>query len=248
MNKSIETLSNYFEKLKLYSFMDTYKANMDKSLSFYELLELLCQKEIEIKDEIAKKSMVKTAGFPSIKTIEEFDFTFQPSINKNKIEYLSKLEFLSRSENIIFTGSSGVGKTHLAIALGVISASNRISTYFIKAQKLLNSLKQAYDENRLEIRLKQLNRYRLLVIDELGFQSVSSIEAKLLFQLIEMRYEAKSTIITSNITIDKWDEIFEDIVIANAITDRLLHHSILFNINGESYRIKHLIENKESEE
>lgn len=228
--------------------MDTYKANMDKSLSFYELLELLCQKEIEIKDEIAKKSMVKTAGFPSIKTIEEFDFTFQPSINKNKIEYLSKLEFLSRSENIIFTGSSGVGKTHLAIALGVISASNRISTYFIKAQKLLNSLKQAYDENRLEIRLKQLNRYRLLVIDELGFQSVSSIEAKLLFQLIEMRYEAKSTIITSNITIDKWDEIFEDIVIANAITDRLLHHSILFNINGESYRIKHLIENKESEE
>ena len=234
------TLKDYFEKLKLNSFMSTYLENIDKKLSNYELLELLCKQEIVEKDKIAKDQMIKTAGFPSVKTLEEFDFDFQPSINKEKIMYLSKLDFIKNKESIILTGSSGVGKTHIAIGLGVKSASERISTYFIKAQKLLTNLKLAYDENRLEARLKHYNRYKVLIIDELGFLPLSNIEAKLLFQLMELRYETKSTIITSNLTVDKWSDIFDDVVIASAITDRLLHHATLFNINGGSYRLKHL--------
>lgn len=238
-------LSKYFEKLKLYSFMDTYKKCIDKKIDHYDLLVKLCANEVKVKDEVARKSMVKTAGFPAIKSLSEFDFDYQPTINQDKIKYLSKLEFINNGENVILTGSPGVGKTHLAISLGVESASNRISTYFIKAQKLIASLKLAYDENRLDKRLKQFNRYKLLIIDELGFLPISKLEAKLLFQLIELRYEHRSTIITSNLTIDKWSDIFDDVVIANAITDRVLHYSHLFNINGDSYRIKHLLEDNE---
>jgi DNA replication protein DnaC len=240
-------LSQYLEKLKLNSFLKTYEKLIDKNLNNLDLLTELCRAEITLKDEVAKKNMVKTAGFPSVKTIEEFDFSFQPTINKEKILYLSTLEFINQSENIIFTGSSGSGKSHLATALGVISASNRVSTYFIKTQKLINTLKQAKDENRLEVRLKQLNRYKLLIIDEFGLNSFTKEEAKLLFQLIELRYEKKSTIITSNLTVDKWIDIFDDdILIAKAITDRLLHHCTLFKINGNSYRMKHLFEESES--
>ncbi|MGL4382654.1 MAG: IS21-like element helper ATPase IstB [Bacilli bacterium] len=235
-------LSKYFEKLKLYSFMETYKESIDKKMDHYDLLVKLCASEIKVKDEVARKSMVKTAGFPTIKSLKDFDFTYQPTINQDKVKYLSKLEFIEHGENIILTGSPGVGKTHLAIGIGVESASNRISTYFIKAQKLIASLKLAHDENRLDKRLKQFNRYKLLIIDELGFLPISKLEAKLIFQLIELRYEHRSTIITSNLSVDKWSEIFDDVVIANAITDRILHHSHLFNINGDSYRMRHLLE------
>lgn len=149
------------------------------------------------------------------------------------------------SENIVFLGTSGVGKTHLATAIGIASAKKRYSTYFIKCHDLLQQLKRAQIENRLEAKLKYINRYRLLIIDELGYLPIDKNDSNLFFQLIDMRYEKKSTIITTNINFNEWDSIFYDAVVANAILDRVLHHSNVISITGQSYRIKDYIKQTE---
>lgn len=180
------------------------------------------------------------AGFPKIKEISDFEFEFQPSINKNEIMDFASLRFIEKKENIIFYGNSGVGKTHLATAIGVISARNRYSTYFIKCSDLMTSLHNAKLQNRLEDKLKKLTSYRVLIIDELGYLPMSKDNASLFFQLIDKRYEKFSTIITTNINFSSWDNIFCDPIIANAILDRLLHHANVVTIKGQSFRLKHL--------
>ncbi|MGL5041502.1 MAG: ATP-binding protein [Culicoidibacterales bacterium] len=120
------------------------------------------------------------------------------------------------------------------------TARSRVSTYFIKAQRLMTNLRLAYDEKKLDARLKHYSKYKLLIIDELGYIPFDKIESEIFFQLIDRRYEQKSTIITSNISIEKWHTIFDDVVLAQAIVDRLVHHSHIFNINGKSYRLKDL--------
>ena len=151
---------------------------------------------------------------------------------------LMTLRFISNKENIIFAGLPGTGKTMLSTCIGIEAASNRISTYFIPCSKLLTELNKAHLENRLEKRLKQFNKYKLLIIDELGFLPISKEDANLLFQLISLRYESKSTIITTNIDFSKWGETLHDSLIATAILDRLLHHCTVINIDGPSYRTK----------
>lgn len=236
--KTQKLLSN-LEQLKLLemkqSFIDSRILNDDKIVGF--LIEST-QVEIDKKDLRAKNQMIKTAAFPSVKTIEDFEFDFNEEINKSKIMDLSMLGFIEKNENIIFVGTPGVGKTHLSIALGVEAASVRISTYFIKSKKLIDDLRLAKNENRLDKRLKHYRKYKLLIIDELGFLPINDGDAKLLFQLIDLRYETKSTIVTSNILLEKWDTIFEDPLIAIAILDRLLHYSHVFKITGNSYRLK----------
>jgi DNA replication protein DnaC len=212
-----------------------------------EFVTEMCKVERMDKDERAKNAVVRVANFPSLKTIDEFDFNFQPTLNKVKVLKLSHLEFIDNAENIVFVGTPGVGKTHLAISIGLKAAQKRHSTYFMNCHKLLANLRKAYDENRLEERLKQYTKYKVLIIDELGFLPISDLEAKILFQLIDKRYEYRSTIITSNIEIEKWHTIFNDSNIANAIIDRIVHHSTLFNIDGNSYRLKDKIGNHENE-
>nr|WP_322782822.1 IS21-like element helper ATPase IstB [Gemella palaticanis] len=150
------------------------------------------------------------------------------------------LKFIKKKENIIFYGNSGVGKTHLAISVGVTVAQNRNSTYFIKCVDLINTLKKAHLEGRFSDRIRKLSSYKLLIIDELGYLPISNQDSKLLFQLIDKRYEKNSTIITTNINFYQWDEIFGDPLIASAIVDRLLHHSNVVTIKGNSYRLKNL--------
>lgn len=147
---------------------------------------------------------------------------------------------MNEGKNILFIGSPGVGKTHLSISIGIEAAKNRKSTYFVNCNELLMHLKKAKIENRLESRLKHFARYKVLIIDEVGFLPMDPESSKLFFQLIAKRYEkpSTSTIITTNIELAKWDEIFEDAVLANAILDRLLHHSEIFKIVGDSYRLK----------
>ena len=135
-------------------------------------------------------------------------------------------------------GPSGVGKTHLATSIGIESAKQRVSTYFIKCHDLINQLRKAKQENRLEYRMRILNRYKCLIIDEIGYLPIDSEDSKLFFQLIDKRYERKSTILTTNINFSNWDEIFGDATIANAILDRILHHAHVVKITGKSYRIK----------
>ncbi len=235
-------LINNLEILKL----ERIKENLDKYIElinnkekdivdgFYELTNL----EIELMNEKAIYGCVRTAGFPFIKTFEDFDFSFQPTINKEQILDFKNLRFLENKENIIFVGSPGVGKTHLATSIGIEAAKNRDSTYFINCNDLISNLKKANSENRFMNRLNHYAKYKVLIIDEMGFLPIDSEGANMIFQLINKRYENHSTIITTNKPFGKWHEIFGDVTLANAILDRLLHHSHIININGNSYRLK----------
>ena len=214
---------------------------LDSNVSLLEGLLKLTDYEIEIKRENVLNAMVKVAHFPHYKTLKDFDFEFQPNINQNQLMNLSGLGFIEKKENILFLGNSGVGKTHLATAIGIEAAKARYSTYFIKCHELLTNLRQAQHENRLESRLKFYTRCKLLIIDELGYLPLHKGDERLLFQLIDRRYENKSTIITTNLPFDKWNENFNDSFITNAILDRLLHHSHVIQIMGESYRLKDVL-------
>jgi len=207
-------------------------------MSFAESLIKLTGYEIDRKEANAVNAMVKIAAFPHRKTIEEFDFGFQPTLNKAEIEDLASLRFISNNENIVFVGNSGTGKTHLATSIGIVAARNRISTYFIKCSDLIAQLRKAMLENRLEARMKNFCKYRLLIVDEIGYLPIDKDDAKLFFQLVDRRYEAKSTIFTTNIHFSNWDEVFKDPMIASAILDRVLHHAHVVSITGKSYRLK----------
>ena len=248
---TIKETSNYLrlkeslEYLKLKQFILHIDEQIaDRNTSLIESLLKLTDYEVDTKRINAANQMVKTAAFPSLKDISTFDFSFQPSINERQIKDLCQLGFLENNENIVFLGSSGVGKTHLSISIGIEAARQRYSTYFIKCANLLENLKKAQDENRLEARLKHYTSYKLLIIDELGYLPISEGDERLLFQLIDRRYEKKSTIVSTNINFSDWESIFYDTRIANAILDRILHHCTVIQIVGDSYRLKDIV-NKE---
>ena len=235
-------LLNNFELLKLYKMKDYYPNYVEtatkRNKSLTEALLELTEKEIEYRNERASQIQITVSAFPYKKEIDDFDFDYQPSINKQEILELNNLGFLSRHENILFVGPSGVGKTHLATSIGITAAKKRYSVYFISCHDLITQLNKAHYENKLEARIKHFCRYELLIIDEIGYLPVDKQGANLFFQLIAKRYEKHSTIITTNQTFNKWGEVFNDSIIANAILDRLLHHSTVINIKGTSYRIK----------
>ena len=219
-------------------FDETSKNNMN----FIDGFKLYTDKIVEKKRNNVIIHSVKMAGFPRITTLQEFDFSYQPTINESQINDFASLRFLEKKENIIFYGNSGVGKTHLATAIGVIAARNRDSTYFIKCSQLMNDLHKAHLEGKINEKLKNLGSYKLLIIDELGYLPINKEDSKLFFQLMDRRYEKFSRIITTDINFSEWDEIFGDAIIANAIIDRILHHSHVVTIKGKSYRLKNLYE------
>lgn len=241
-NKLINNLE-YLNLLKLKDNIGSYIDLVnDKQKSFTDALYELTNLEIDYVKEKRINATVKVANFPYLKTFNDYDFSFQPALNKEKVLELKNLRFIENKENILFIGSPGVGKTHLATAVGMEATKNRNLTYFITCNDLIANLKKAYNENRLDNRLKFYCKYKVLIIDEMGFLPIDDLGANILFQLINKRYEKSTTIITTNKTFSKWTEIFGDPVIANAILDRLLHHSIVFNINGRSYRTKDIID------
>lgn len=215
------------------------------NLSFIEGLIKLTSYEIDFKEANMIRSMVKVGAFPHQKGLNDFDFSFQPSINAQQMKDFEALRFIENQENIVFLGSSGVGKTHLAVSIGIAAAKKRYSTYFVKCHDLILQLKRAKLENRLDARLKHFCKYKLLIIDELGYLPIEKDDAKLFFQLVDMRYEKRSTILTTNINFNSWDDVFYDPVIANAILDRILHHAHVVSINGKSYRLKEYIKQEE---
>lgn len=235
-------LLNNFEILKLDKIKELYPYYIEKitkeDFTLTDALYELTNKEIDYRDERASQIQITVSAFPYKKEIEDFDFDYQPSINKNEILELNTLGFIDRKENILFLGPSGVGKTHLAVALGITAAKKRYSVYFISCHDLITQLNKAHFENKLEQRIKHYSKYQLLIIDEIGYLPVDKQGANLFFQLIAKRYEKNSIIITTNMNFNKWGEVFSDNILANAILDRLLHHSNVININGNSYRIK----------
>ncbi|MFR5856640.1 MAG: IS21-like element helper ATPase IstB [Bacilli bacterium] len=248
MNNYNQLLNN-FETLKLEKMKEYYPKYVDfatkNNKTLTEALLDLTKKEIEYRDERASQIQITVSAFPFKKELEDFDFDYQPSINKQEIMELNNLGFLERHENILFVGPSGVGKTHLATSIGITAAKKRYSVYFISCHDLITQLNKAHFENKLEARIKHFCRYELLIIDEIGYLPVDKQGANLFFQLIAKRYEKHSTIITTNQTFNKWGEVFSDTVLANAILDRLLHHSTVINIKGTSYRIKDKLEHLE---
>lgn len=233
---------------KIRNFLPNYLQTIsEKEVPFVDALLELTEKEIEFKNERASKIQIAVSAFPFEKGLSSFDFDYQPSINKKQIYDLATLRFLENRENILFYGNSGVGKTHLAVALGIEAARKRYITYFISCHNLIMQLNKAHSENRLESKLKHYAKYKLLIIDEIGYLPIDNQGSNLLFQLIARRYEKNSTIITTNQTFSKWGEVFSDPVIANAMLDRLIHHSHIIKIKGHSYRIKDKIDMSESD-
>lgn len=243
VKENLEYLKLKESAIKIDEILDFITSN---ELSFSEGLLRLTNIEVDHRKSDMIKSMVKVAAFPFLKDLKDFDFDFQPNINKQQILELESLGFIENKENIVFLGTSGVGKTHLATSIGIAAAKKRYSTYFIKCHDLLTQLKKAKLENRLDDRIKHFNKYKVLVLDELGYLPIDKEDSKLFFQLIDKRYEKKSTIITTNINFSQWDEIFGDPVIASAILDRILHHAKVISIKGKSYRLKDHMINKEA--
>lgn len=239
---SFNALQNNLQELSLFKMNEILPSVIDKSVkkgtSLQDSLIELTSAEIAFRDERARKINIVTSHFPYVKTIKDFDFSYQPSINREQIMDFMGLRFIENKSNIIFFGSSGVGKTHLATAIGIEAASQRISTYFINFAVLMEKFKQAAKENRVEKIVKHYLKYTVLIIDEIGYLPVDKDAAYGFFQLIAARYEFRPTIITTNQSFSKWPDVFGDAVIANAIIDRLVHHCDIVKITGHSYRLK----------
>jgi len=239
INKRLE---KQFVQLQIKGLIGVYKTVLDNAinnkLNYLEFLSILLEEEILRKQDGSIKAKIAKAKFPFIKTIEAFDFSYQPGLNAQQILRLSSLDFIEKKENIIFLGNPGVGKTHLAVGLGLKTCSSKYRVAFITAANLLEELQIAFRGGMLTDRLLYYSRLNLLIIDEVGYMPINKEQANLLFQLISMRYEKGSIILTSNYNFDDWNKVFDDSVVASAIIDRLIHHAHIFYINGTSYRLK----------
>jgi len=223
---------------------DLARQAQEQKHSYLDFLDQLLSEEIAVREDRRLKTALKTAGLPLAKTIEEYDFSFHPNLDKRLVMTLFDLEFIPRKENVIFLGPPGVGKSHLAIALAVKAAHYGTSIYFTTMADLIAKLKKDTETDRPG-RGRSYYKSALLIVDEVGYMPISRQEAHLFFQFISYRYERSSTIITSNKSFGEWEELFGDAVIATAILDRLLHHCQVINIKGNSYRLKHYAERKE---
>ncbi len=201
------------------------------------LLEVL-RTESDARRQRYLKTRLQLAHLPYLKTFDQFDFSFQPSIDERQIRELRTLRFVHEASNVILLGPPGVGKTHLAVALADATIRAGQAAYFMTAHDLVDDLGRAYREGRLERRMRVYLAPKVLIIDEMGYLPLDDMGATIFFQLVSARYERGSIILTSNKSYGDWGGIFGDAIIATAILDRLLHHSTTINIRGESYRLK----------
>jgi len=209
------------------------------ALTAAEAIEQVLGAQISLRNDRRLLAAMRSSRLPAIKTLADFDFSFQPSLKREQMESLHELGFVERRENVIFLGPPGVGKSHLALSLAVATAQSGRRIYYGTLADLIASLEEAQASGKLVQRMKVLTHPALLVVDEIGYLPISRTGAMLFFQLMSRRYEQASTILTSNKSFEEWGEIFGDEVMAAALIDRLLHHCHIVNIRGNSYRMRH---------
>ena len=237
---SYEKVHEYLSRLGLTTIENTIDSYLESSHDrpVMEILDHLLSEELKHKISRKTENMLKWSGFPFHKTIDDFDFSFQPSIDRSVIDELMTMRYIHNTENVVFLGPPGVGKTHLSIALGMRSIMSDIPAYYISAVKLVQTLKRDYDLKRLEYRIKTYSRFKLMIVDEIGYLPLTREESNLFFQFVSSRYEKRSTLYTSNKSFSEWGEVLGDPIMTAAVLDRILHHCTVINIKGESYRLK----------
>lgn len=238
-----ELLLQQLKHLRLGRVAEVLDAHMQRAvaanMSYLDFLRGLVQEATQAQDTRLVDGRIKAAHFPYLKTLEQFDFSFQPGLSRQKIADLATLRFIANHENIILLGPPGTGKTHIAIALALKSCAAGHKVVFTTLADLVAQLHAALADHSLTARLRTLTQVALLVIDEVGYVPLDKTGADHLFQVIARRYETGSIILTSNKAFTEWGNLLGgDSVVASAILDRLLHHSVVFNIKGESYRLR----------
>jgi len=240
--KTYPLLEENLKSLRLATFLKDYNKVAEEETrlnhSYQEYLSILAEKEVLKRQENATHNRIKQAHFPAIKTLDIFDFSYSPSIKKREILEMMEGKFVENREDVIFVGPCGTGKTHLAIAIGVNACHLGYKVFFTTTASLINTLLEAKKEYRLNRKWESFSKISLIILDELGYIPFDKEGTDLLFQFVSQRYEQASLIITTNLAFADWGKVFHDTNTTAAILDRLVHHSIIINITGKSYRLQ----------
>ena len=235
-------LTHHLKMLKLPTFLREYdkvaRQCAEEGVDHTRYLLRLAELELIDRERRLVERRIKQARFPTVKSLDSFDFLAIPSLNKSLVLELARCEYLDRRENIIALGNSGTGKTHIALGLGLAACQKGLTMVFTTASALVHELIEARDERRLLLLQKRLASIKLLIIDELGFVPLSKTGAELLFEVFSQRYERGSTFVTTNLPFDEWTDVFGSERLTGALLDRLTHHVHILEMNGESYRLR----------
>lgn len=243
LNLEIRSLLKQFKLPDIYEKYDAeVQVAIDNNIGYREFLYRLLKIEEEGKKKRLTERNIKKACFDRLKSIEGFDFDFPNSINKSRILDLSTLSFMDKNENLVFIGPPGVGKSHLAAAIGLKACEKGKSVLFVNAIELVDDLYNAIKIGMLKQKFVKLSKIDLIIIDDIGYLKMDKEKESIFFQLIRQRYEKSSLIVTTNLPFNRWDEIFTSELAASAVLDRLLHHSHVISITGDSYRVNRHIE------
>ena len=247
--RSTLLLEHHLKELKLPSFLREYGKMATQcaaeGVDHPQYLLRLAERELIDRHQRMVQRRIRAAHFPAVKSLDTFDFTAIPSVNKHLVMELVRCEYIQRRENVIAVGNSGTGKTHVALGLGLAACQRGMSVGFTTAA-LVHELMEAQDEKRLLNLQRQLSRLSLLIIDEQGFVPLSPTGAELLFEVFSQRYERGSILVTTNLPFDEWTEVFGTERLTGALLDRLTHHVHILEMNGDSYRLRHSRENAAS--